>query len=167
MYKIRYADINDAQILGDISNKAWNAAYKNIVPDHILNNISTEKRKSYFEKSILNHWEHNALIFNDNEALGFIALVKCRDSDKDDSYGEIGGLYLYPQYRHQGIGCKLILWGLNELKKSGYKTATLWVLEENLSARTFYEKIGFAHYGTIKEINLGKQLNEYRYTKNI
>jgi ribosomal protein S18 acetylase RimI-like enzyme len=27
----------------------------------------------------------------------------------------------------------------------GYKNASLWVLEENINARRFYEKIGFNH----------------------
>jgi RimJ/RimL family protein N-acetyltransferase len=39
------------------------------------------------------------------------------------------------------------------------------VLEENINARKFYEKLGFEHDGTIKEISIGKPLNEYRYIK--
>ncbi len=167
MYKIRYADITNAEILGDISSKAWKATYKDIIPDEILNNISTEKRKGYFEKSIANSWENNAIILDNDKAVGFIALVKCRDNDKNSSFGEIGGLYIYPQYINQGIGYKLLFWGLNELKKQGYTTATLWVLEENTHARTFYERMGFIHDGTIKEITIGKSLKEYRYIKAI
>jgi len=56
-----------------------------------------------------------------------------------------------------------IHWGLNELKNRGYNKVTLWVLEENLNARRFYEKIGFKHDGTTKEITLGKKLKELRY----
>lgn len=41
------------------------------------------------------------------------------------------------------------------------------VLEENIRARRFYEKIGFYHDGTVKEINIGKELKEYRYVKEI
>lgn len=41
------------------------------------------------------------------------------------------------------------------------------MLEENINARNFYEKIGFQHDGNIKEIYIGKKLNEYRYIKTI
>ena len=62
---------------------------------------------------------------------------------------------------------KLINWGICELRRRGYKKASLWVLEENLNARKFYEKLGFEHDGAIKEISIGKKLNEYRYTNLI
>ncbi|WP_278279587.1 hypothetical protein [Clostridium sp. DMHC 10] len=40
------------------------------------------------------------------------------------------------------------------------------MLEENLSARGFYEKVGFKFDGTVNEINIGKKLNEVRYVRN-
>ena len=96
-----------------------------------------------------------------------MCLGKCRDEDKDASYGEIWGIYLLPEDWNKGIGSYFINWGLNELKKRGYKRVTLWVLEENVNARRFYEKIGFKHEGTRKELDLGKKLTELRYEKEI
>ncbi|AGK95707.1 GNAT family N-acetyltransferase [Clostridium pasteurianum] len=165
MYKIRYADINDAKILGEIHSKSWKVAYKSIVPDEILNNITPDKRQKYFEKALAEGWEEDAIIFKDEKALGLICIGKCRDEDKKDSYGEIWGIYLLPEYWNLGIGSELMSWGLNELKKRNYKKIFLWVLEGNLNARRFYEKIGFQHDGTVKEITIGKTLNEYRYVK--
>jgi len=72
-----------------------------------------------------------------------------------------------PYYWNQGIGTKLIKWVIEELKSREFTKISLWVLEENTNARRFYKKIGFQHDGTIKELNIGKQLNEYRYMKNI
>jgi ribosomal protein S18 acetylase RimI-like enzyme len=167
MYKIRYADANDAKVLGEIHSKSWEVAYKDIVPDEILNRMTAEKRQKYFHKALTEYWEEDALIFKDNKAAGFICIGKCRDKDKDDTYGEIWGLYLLPEYWNKGIGTYFINWGLNELKRRNYKKATLWVLEENLNARKFYEKIGFEHDGTVEEITIGKKLKEYRYIKDI
>lgn len=167
MYKIRYADIEDARILGEIHSQSWKVAYKGIVPDEILNNITIEKRQKYFEKALTEGWEEDAIIFMDNKAVGLICIGKCRDEDKEDSSGEIWGIYLLPEYWNMGIGSELINWGLGELKKRNYDKAILWVLEDNLNARKFYEKIGFEHDGTVKEISIGKTLNEYRYVKVI
>ena len=167
MYKIRHADVNDAGILGEIHAGSWKAAYKGIVPDDILDNISTEKRQKYFEKALSEGREENFLIFADDKAVGFMCLGKCRDEDKDASYGEIWGIYLLPEDWNKGIGSYFINWGLNELKKRGYKRVTLWVLEEKVNARRFYEKIGFKHEGTRKELDLGKKLTELRYEKEI
>lgn len=167
MYKIRYACLSDAGIMGEIHTKSWKAAYKGIIPDEILDNINTEKSKMFFEKALTEKWEEDALIFQQDKAVGMITIGKCRDKDKDQTYGEIWGIYLHPDYYHKGIGTVLINWGIDELKKRNYKRITLWVLEENISARKFYEKIGFRHDGTVNEINIGKKLNEYRYVIDI
>lgn len=167
MLTIRYANISDAKTLGEIHSKSWKAAYKHIVPDEILQNISPEKRQKYFEKALTDGWEEDAIIFKDNEAVGLICIGKCRDADKTDTFGEIWGIYLLPEYWSIGIGSELINWGLNELRKRNYSKVTLWVLEENINARKFYEKIGFKHDGTVKQITIGKNLNEYRYEKII
>jgi ribosomal protein S18 acetylase RimI-like enzyme len=167
MYKIRYAGISDSRILGEIHSQSWKAAYKGIIPDEILSSITTERRQKYFEKALTEGWEEDAIIYIDNKAVGLICIGKCRDTDKDDFYGEIWGIYLLPEYFSMGIGSKLINWGLDELRKRNYDKVTLWVLENNSNARIFYEKIGFQHDGTVKEITIGKTLNEYRYVKVI
>jgi RimJ/RimL family protein N-acetyltransferase len=167
VFKIRYADISDAKTLGEIHSKSWKVAYKGIVPNEILDNITVEKRQKYFEKALTDGWEEDAIIFKDNEAVGLICIGKCRDTDQPDTCGEILGIYLLAEYWNIGIGSELINWGLNELKKRNYNKVTLWVLEENINARRFYEKIGFKHDGTVKEISIGKKLYEYRYEKII
>lgn len=167
MFRIRYANIKDARTLGEIHSKSWKVAYKGIVPDEILKNITVEKRQAYFEKALTENWEEDAIIFKDNDAVGLICIGKCRDADKTDTCGEIWGIYLLPEYWNMGIGSELINWGINELKKRNYSKVILWVLEENTNARKFYEKVGFKHDGTVKEITIGKKLVEYRYEKAI
>jgi len=61
----------------------------------------------------------------------------------------------------------LINFGEKELKSRSFEKNSLWVLEENINARKFYEKLGFKHDGAVKKLNIGKELNEYRYIKNI
>lgn len=167
MFRIRYANIGDAKTLGEIHSKSWKVAYKGIVPDEILKNITIEKRQAYFEKALTEEWEEDAIIFKDNDAVGLICIGKCRDVDKTHTCGEIWGIYLLPEYWNMGIGSELINWGINELKKRNYSKVILWVLEENTNARKFYEKVGFKHDGTVKEITIGKKLVEYRYEKSI
>lgn len=167
MYRIRYADADDAKLLGEIHAQSWKVAYKGIVLDEILNNITSDKRQKYFEKALSEKLEEDAIIFENEKAVGQITIGKCRDLDKNDYYGEVWGIYLLPEFWNKGIGTILINWGLDELKKRNYKMVTLWVLADNLKARKFYEKIGFEHDGTIKEITIGKTLNEYRYVKTI
>lgn len=163
MVKIEYAKIHDAKILGEIHASSWKEAYKGIVPDEILNQITPEKREKYFKKALTEGWERDAIIYKESTAAGLISIGRCRDEDRNEDYGEIWGVYLKPEYWNQGIGYELMSWGIDELKKEGYSKVSLWVLEENHAARRFYEKYGFLHDGTEKEITIGKVLKELRY----
>lgn len=167
MCEIRYANVDDAKTLGEIHSSSWKAAYKGIIPEKVLDNITAKKREKYFKKALSEALEEDAIIFEGNKPAGFICIGKCRDKDKDVFYGEICGLYLLPNYWHKSLGSKLINWGLAELEKRNYTKDTLWVLEENLSAIRFYEKIGFKFDGTVNEIDIGKKLNEVRYEKKL
>ena len=163
MHTIRYADSNDAKILGEIHSASWREAYKGIIPDEILNSFTPERRESYFQRALSEGWEEDAIIFNGNQALGLICIGKSRDPDLTADYGEIWGIYLLPEYWNQGIGSTLIDWGIDELKKRGYSRVSLWVLEENMHACSFYERKGFRHDGAKKDIRIGAELTEVRY----
>lgn len=166
-FEIRNANINDCGILGLIHSESWKEAYKGIVPDSILDNMSAEKSEKRFYNSFIDGLERNVIALENDQAVGFMCLGECRDEDLDSSYGEIWGIYLLPLFWEQGIGTKLIQWGINDLKNKGYNKISLWVLEENINARKFYEKMGFVHDGTVKELNFGKQLNEFRYVSDV
>ncbi|WBL47747.1 GNAT family N-acetyltransferase [Clostridium estertheticum] len=109
--------------------------------------MSAEKREKYFEKVLSEKLEEDVLIFKGDKPVGFMTFGKCRDGDSNSSWGEI--------------------WGIEELKSREFTKISLWVLEENSNARKSYEKIGFQHDGTVKELNIEKELKEYRYIENM
>jgi len=53
---------------------------------------------------------------------------------------------LYKEYRGQGIGTKLMLRMLEELKNAGYKKASLTVQKANYTVK-MYKKVGFKIVG--------------------
>ena len=59
-------------------------------------------------------------------------------------------LYVDPFFQHQGLGQALIREFLSSAVQVGMKTASLWVLEKNLSARDLYSRFGFAPNGVRK-----------------
>ena len=164
---IRWARVEDAEALGIIHVESWKTAYKNIMPDDFLNNISIEKRQKRFEQALANKTEEDAVIVNEDKVVGFICLGKARDEDLTETYGEIWGIYLHPNQWRKGFGKELINWGIEELENRGYKKIVLWVLEENYKARSFYENMGFIQDGTFKEIKIGKVLMEMRYVLSL
>lgn len=95
--EIRNANINDCGILGRIHSESWKEAYKGIVPESILDNMSAEKSEKRFYKSFIDGMERNVIAFENNQAVGFMCLGKCRDEDLDSSFGEIRG-YLFASF---------------------------------------------------------------------
>jgi hypothetical protein len=60
---VRFANFLDAKTLGYIHCQSWKSAYKTIIPDSILDDISVEKRERYFRKALTEKSEEDALIF--------------------------------------------------------------------------------------------------------
>ena len=56
---------------------------------------------------------------------------------------------------------------IKELKSVEPKEISLWVFEENIKARRFYEKCGFTLDGANKELDIGKVFTAIRYYKVI
>jgi len=49
------------------------------------------------------------------------------------------------------------------LRELGYSDIYVWVFEDNIRARSFYERYGFIFDGTKAEVNYGKPLVGVRY----
>ena len=64
----------------------------------------------------------------------------------------------------KGYGSKVLEVVMNELENQGFTEVFLWVLEENTTARQFYEKHGFKCSDDYLDDNIGgKDLREVRY----
>ena len=165
---IRYANEDDARSLGIVYSQSYQVAFKGIIPDKILNDVfSPEKRTEGLQREISEGIPANAILFNDDKPAGILTYGRSKDVDLDDTFLEILRIYILPTYWGQNIGTELINWGINEIQNKGCKKITLWVLEENSRARKFYEKMGFIHDGITRVIDVGKELIDLRYIKNL
>lgn len=165
---IREAIPADAYKLANVHVLSWQAAYKKIIPDEYLSRLSIEKTAERFAKDFVTYkgktYYYCAEI--DGEIVGNLTVSKCRDDDKPDA-GEIIGIYLIPEYWGMGYGQEIMEFGIKKLHQLGYSHSCLWVLEDNIRARKFYEKSGFVFDGSKKEINIGRPLTELRYILNL
>ena len=94
--------------------------------------------------------------------IGFLTISVARDNDLKDSFYELVGFYLNPEYVAKGYGKQAMDWIKKEIKSRGYDKISLWVLKENNRARIFYEKMGFVTDGEIKPSGLA-DTQEARY----
>ena len=71
--------------------------------------------------------------------------------DPDDpTIGHLARLYVAPERWAEGIGRQLYAAAVASLVDAGFPAATLWVLERNTRARTWYERLGWRLTGDRK-----------------
>ncbi len=119
--------------------KAWHEAYRGLVSQEYLNNLTYEK----CERMAFS-WKDNLIVAkNEDRVIGFIGYGTREESLPN--VGEIFALYILSEYYGTGVAQKLMQAGLKEL--SSYQEVYLWVLKDNKRAIRFYEKYGFVPTG--------------------
>jgi GNAT superfamily N-acetyltransferase len=164
LVEIRKATFEDAAAIAGVHVMSWQAAYKGIMPDQFLNELSVEARSALWQKS-LQAGNLSVLVACAGAAIaGWIAFGACRDADKDSTWAEVEALYVLPEFWSNGIGERLGNSACQLLRDAGYSFVSIWVLSENHRARAFYERIGFAHDDSSKVVRIGGvPLTEMRY----
>lgn len=144
------ANQKDCGLIAELLVASWQFAYKDIMADDLLQNLSVEQRKNGWEKHLASGGEAY-LLRNSSDVYGVVEISKFRDSiDAYKAYGEIPVIYLQPDKIGQGHGRTLMLFALDLFAARGINDVGIWVLEKNKRAIDFYSKHGFSFSGHTK-----------------
>lgn len=158
--EIRYiTPVDDRMAISKVYEESWKYAYKGIVPQDYLDSIPEGGWATG-----LGDPKRKTLVYTDKgRIIGTSSFCESR-FDKFSGQGEIISIYLLPEYMGKGYGKNLLEEVVEELKRLGYQNIFLWVLEDNIRARRFYEKQGFSLTEDFLDDNIGgKKLREVRY----
>ncbi len=144
---IRLATLEDVESLAALHVRAWQSAYRGLLPDDLLDGISLEewtrrRRKSMEQPAspLTRTWVRVGA----RGLIGFAIAGPCRDADLPvGATGEVYAMYLEPAAVGLGHGRTLMEHTLRVLQEQGFGEVALWVLEGNARARRFYELAGF------------------------
>jgi GNAT superfamily N-acetyltransferase len=120
--RIRPAEVHEMNLIAEVHEQTACVAYAHIFPDQPFPREETLARWQGFSGQIIVAEEDNAVI-------GFVAL--------DES--ELHALYVLPNCQGRGVGSQLL--------QAACTISILWVLQENHSARKFYEAHGWMAEG--------------------
>ena len=138
---VRKASMQDVSRIAEIIVFGKRVAYRPIFNNDVV---------SFNELQVINLIEEyrsnpalvdNMLVYDDGIIKGVINRIF-----KDDSV-EICEFYIEPFFKGNGIGKELIWQVILEARTSKKNKIFLWVIEDNLSARKFYENNGFIASG--------------------
>jgi GNAT superfamily N-acetyltransferase len=162
--RIREARLEDCRALGELRVAAWEKAYRGLIPDEILNDLSAEISEKNFHNAIVDP-DVTVWVADENAILGYAICEPTRDFDGDPTTtGEIRAIYVHPGRLRSGIGRALMGRALARFVELGFGEATLWVLQANEGGRRFYEQTGWSlDEGVTKACFEGFDTPEVRY----
>lgn len=153
---IRAATCDDAPGIALVHVDAWRTAYRHILPADFLAALSYEAReqrwRDWWAQADSQRW---LLVAEDDTGriLGFAGGGPERDGTPGHD-GEVYAIYLAPDIHRRGIGRLLMVACARKLLDQGFGAGLVWVLEENRSARAFYEALGGQLMGS-KPVTIG------------
>jgi GNAT superfamily N-acetyltransferase len=168
---VRPATLADADGVGLVHVRSWQAAYRGKMPQDHLDGLDPARRAAGWRRELAETGPSRAgLLVAEPEdgkggIVGFASRCPSRDSDTDPRVtGEVAAIYAAPDAWGTDAGRALMAAAVAELARLGYADAILWVLDSNDRARRFYSIAGWKEDGAVKtDASRGFDLSEVRY----
>lgn len=149
----RLATTSDTERIAQLHAQSWKTAYRGLLSDEYLDHrVEADRLTVWHErltKPAANQW--TLVAENQNgELLGFV----CAFGNKDERWGTyIDNLHVRPDLKGQGLGRQLMQqvadWSIDAY---GQPKIHLLVLEGNLPAIAFYDRVGGRRQDTFTEL---------------
>lgn len=144
---LRPAAPEDAMAVARVHVRAWQVAYRGLMPEDYLAGLRAEERAQRYEFGAPDPAKPRTLVAVEADAiLGFATISPARDEDTIGQ-GELCALYVEPDCWGRGIGRALASAARGDLHRLGFTRAVLWVVAGNARAKQFYRADGWSPDG--------------------
>jgi len=141
---IRLARPEDARGVAEVRVTAWQVAYRGLLPEDLLNDLSVEGNEALWRDRLQDGSMHCLVDEEKGRVMGFVSCGAGRDEGAGGrGEGEVYALYVRPDQWRRGRGTALLNQAMRLLGEQGYDQVMLWVLCGNGPAQAFYRKMGF------------------------
>jgi len=145
--RIRDAVEADVEGIAKAHVQGWRESYKDFLAPEALAGLSVEERMQIWHRALAEPEPRARLLVaetDDGEIVGFIRGGPIRGNGGGllATEAEIYAIYLLDRVKRQGIGSRLMAGVFDHLAAHGIRSVGLWVLKDNLPARSFYETLG-------------------------
>lgn len=150
---------DDRLSVSRVYEESWKYAYRGILPQAYLDSLPAGRWGETVDR------RPTLLLLDGEEIAGVSSCCASRFPAWPD-WGEVVSLYLLPSRMGRGFGAALLRAAEEHLESMGFRQRFLWVLEENVRARRFYERNGWTCGGETREDVIGgRAVREVRYVR--
>lgn len=160
--QIRTAVPEDVQAVSRIQIESWWSAFADILTTQTLEEHLKEDAIEQMYRHVLADERFHGLLLTLDGQPHAMAFWSAARGEQTPGLAELICIHILKENWGKGYGSQLMERALAEMKAAGYREVLLWVFEQNLRARRFYEKFGFSLSGQ-QQNNLGA--NEIQYRK--
>ena len=164
--ELRAAVPADSYAVALVQVRSWQSAYRGLIAQEYLDSLTPEVWAGRYTFGRMGLALPSTLVAVDGSTIcGLATTGLCRDKDLSN-FGELMAIYVDPAYMHTGVGRLLITAARDRLRGVGVAGASLWVLDNNVWARRFYERDGWGFDGTRQTATYGNvPAQEVRYRR--
>jgi GNAT superfamily N-acetyltransferase len=165
---IRPANLEDADAVGEVHVRAWQSAYRGLMPDGYLDGLQAKDHARRWREHLLAPASdvHLLVVVDDQRVVGFASVGPALDSDAPSDVGQLYAINLDPDVWGRGLGRALLGVATDQLRELGYVEAVLWVVTDNQRARRLYESEGW-RYDDSRRVDqvFGVVVSDMRYRR--
>jgi GNAT superfamily N-acetyltransferase len=144
----------DAETIGHVHVRAWQATYSEVMPAAFLAAMDPAARAEQWRAIVERRDPRHAQLVADIDGVpvGFSAFGPARG---DEHRGEVYAINVDPDWVERGVGQPLFSAAVAALTDFGFTELVLWVVRENARARRFYERNGWVADGGEQRAEFG------------
>lgn len=142
------AVFDDALLIIRTRQKCWDATYRGIYPDDVIDNFDYPWHLKAEQNRLKNPNFHCWLVMNEMDCVGYVSCGPIKDGRF-----RLHSLYLLPDYQKKGLGRRLFEMVKVFCKEAGYSEFHLDCHPDNRNALAFYQHLG----GVISALDAGNE----------
>ena len=142
MVEFRIAQASDASILAATRKRIWDATYRGIYPDEMIDQYDLASFTEKDSKRITDPKNKVWLAMDGEDCVGYLVVGPCGFGSYKDFGFCLNSLYFLPPYQKSGLGRKAFDLTVAECRRRGFNRFFCSCSPHNRNAMGFYEHMG-------------------------